>query len=31
MDQHDVDEIVESHLKNGQLVERLVISADVGR
>ena len=31
LDQHDVDEIVESHLKNGQVVERLVIPADVGR
>jgi (2Fe-2S) ferredoxin len=31
MDTHDVDEIVESHLKNGQVVERLVIPAEVGR
>ncbi len=31
MDNNDVDEIVESHLKNGQVVERLVIPADVGR
>ncbi len=31
MDNSDVDEIVQSHLKNGQVVERLVIPADVGR
>jgi (2Fe-2S) ferredoxin len=31
MDNNDVDEIVESHLKNGQVVERLLIPADVGR
>ena len=31
MDSHDVDEIVESHLKNGQVVERLLLPADVGR
>ncbi len=31
MDNNDVDEIVQSHLKNGQVVERLVIPADVGR
>jgi (2Fe-2S) ferredoxin len=31
MDNHDVDEIVQSHLKNGQVVERLVLPADVGR
>jgi len=31
MDSHDVDDIVESHLKNGQVVDRLVLPADVGR
>jgi (2Fe-2S) ferredoxin len=31
MDNSDVDEIVQSHLKNGEVVERLVIPADVGR
>jgi (2Fe-2S) ferredoxin len=31
VDNHDVDEIVQSHLKNGQVVERLVLPADVGR
>lgn len=31
MDNDDVNEIVESHLKNGQVVERLVVPADVGR
>ena len=31
MDNHDVDEIVESHLKNGQVVDRLKLPADVGR
>jgi (2Fe-2S) ferredoxin len=31
MDNSDVDEIVQSHLKNGQVVDRLVIPADVGR
>jgi (2Fe-2S) ferredoxin len=31
VDQHDIDEIVESHLKNGQVVERLLLPADVGR
>jgi (2Fe-2S) ferredoxin len=31
IDNNDVDDIVESHLKNGQVVERLVIPADVGR
>jgi (2Fe-2S) ferredoxin len=25
VDEHDIDEIVESHLKNGQVVERLKI------
>ena len=31
VDQHDIDEIVESHLKNGQVVERLLLPPDVGR
>jgi len=31
VDQADIDEIVESHLKNGQVVERLVLPANVGR
>jgi (2Fe-2S) ferredoxin len=31
VDQHDIDEIVESHLKNGQVVERLLLPPTVGR
>jgi (2Fe-2S) ferredoxin len=31
VDHHDIDEIVESHLKNGQVVERLLTPAGVGR
>ena len=31
VDNDDIDEIVESHLKNGQVVERLVLPPDVGR
>ena len=31
VDKHDIDEIVESHLKNGKVVERLLIPADMGR
>ena len=31
VDQSDIDEIVESHLKNGQIVERLVTPAHLGR
>lgn len=31
VDQTDVDEIVESHFKHGQVVERLRVPADVGR
>ena len=31
VDQHDIDEIVDSHLKNGVVVDRLVLPADVGR
>jgi (2Fe-2S) ferredoxin len=31
VDTHDIDEIVESHLKNGQVVDRLVTPAHLGR
>lgn len=31
VDLSDIDEIVESHLKNGQLVDRLLLPANVGR
>jgi (2Fe-2S) ferredoxin len=31
VDAHDLDEIIESHLKNGQPVERLKLPADIGR
>jgi (2Fe-2S) ferredoxin len=31
VDLHDIDEIVESHLKGGKVVERLRTPADVGR
>ena len=31
VDASDIDEIVESHLKNGQVVERLLTPANVGR
>ena len=31
VDKHDIDEIVESHLKNGQVVERLLTPSNVGR
>ncbi|HEY0819033.1 MAG TPA: (2Fe-2S) ferredoxin domain-containing protein [Rhizobacter sp.] len=31
VDETDIDEIVESHLKNGVVVERLVLPASVGR
>jgi (2Fe-2S) ferredoxin len=31
VDLHDIDEIVESHLKNGQVVERLLTPAHLGR
>jgi (2Fe-2S) ferredoxin len=31
VDDADIDEIVESHLKNGQVVERLRVPAEVGR
>ena len=31
VDNSDIDEIVDSHLKNGQVVERLVLPPNVGR
>jgi (2Fe-2S) ferredoxin len=31
VDEHDIDEIVDSHLKNGRIVERLVLPPDIGR
>ena len=31
VDDCDIDEIVESHLKNGKLVERLMVPAHLGR
>lgn len=31
VDDHDIDDIVESHLKNGKVVERLVLPTSVGR
>jgi (2Fe-2S) ferredoxin len=31
VDQSDIDEIVDSHLKKGQVVERLVLPPNVGR
>jgi (2Fe-2S) ferredoxin len=31
VDQQDIDEIIESHLKNGQIVERLRLPDSVGR
>ena len=31
VDNSDIDEIVESHLKNGQVVERLRVPPDLGR
>ena len=31
VDEQDIDEIVESHLKNGKVVERLLTPANVGR
>lgn len=31
VDEQDIEEIVESHLKNGVVVQRLVTPADVGR
>ena len=31
VDNTDIDEIVESHLKNGRVVERLVVPEELGR
>jgi (2Fe-2S) ferredoxin len=31
VDQDDIDEIVESHLKDGRIVDRLLLPAEVGR
>ncbi len=31
VDQHDIDEIVDSHLKKGQVVQRLLLAPNVGR
>jgi (2Fe-2S) ferredoxin len=31
VDEDDIDEIVESHLKNGKVVERLLLPPEVGR
>ncbi len=31
VDEHDIDEIVESHLKNGRVVERLLTPSHLGR
>jgi (2Fe-2S) ferredoxin len=31
VDDHDIDEIVQSHLIEGRIVERLVLPPDVGR
>jgi (2Fe-2S) ferredoxin len=31
VDTHDIDEIVESHLKNGRVVERLLTPPHLGR
>ena len=31
VDKHDIDEIVDSHLKEGRVVERLLLAPDVGR
>lgn len=31
VDQHDIDEIVEKHLKQGEVVERLLLPPNVGR
>ena len=31
VDEHDIDEIVDSHLKNGQIVERLLTPPHLGR
>jgi (2Fe-2S) ferredoxin len=31
VDNDDIDEIIDSHLKNGRVVERLLLSPDIGR
>ena len=31
VDRHDIDEIVDRHLKGGEVVERLLLAPDVGR
>ena len=31
VDTHDIDEIVDSHLKKGEVVQRLLLAPDVGR
>ena len=31
VDQHDIDEIVDSHLKRGEVVERLLLPPSIGR
>ncbi|MDR2324510.1 MAG: NAD(P)H-dependent oxidoreductase subunit E [Acidovorax sp.] len=31
VDEADIDEIVDSHLKNGQIVERLLVPPELGR
>ena len=31
LDLHDIDEIVESHLKQGQVVQRLLLAPNIGR
>ena len=31
VDKHDIDEIVDSHLKHGRVVERLVLPAHIGK
>jgi (2Fe-2S) ferredoxin len=31
VDESDIDDIVEQHLKQGRVVERLLLPADVGR
>ena len=31
VDKHDIDEIVDSHLKGGRVVERLLLSPSIGR
>jgi (2Fe-2S) ferredoxin len=30
VDQHDIDEIVESHLTHGRVVERLLLAPEIG-